>query len=422
MAHRRRAFTMARARGARGLAWGLLAALLLLLAAGCLNAPHPRLRPNAAVSATFAPILPAAGTAQSPTPSPTQAATPAPTVTPSPTATPSPTPLPEFTLLFTGNIVPARCVQAATESRGNADYLYAHVAPAIRSADLAIGVLNAALSDYPPMTGCRPTFVLVGRSYHADALARAGFDVINVATNHIKNCGLLDCGDRAFLETLDNLRRAGLYIVGAGENLDQALEPLILTVKGVRIAFVALGYIEPKAYAGPNTPGIAVLNEANLHEAMARAHAQHPDLIIAMPHWGPEYDPQPDYLQRHFARLFVRAGADVVVGNHAHVVQGVEVVDHVPVFYSLGNFMFDQDWSEETKQGVILEIRFRGARLVGWRFRPTVTEGDGTVRWATPEEARVILQRMQAVSRPATLVPLTAGEWVPWGEGDVSSP
>ncbi|NPA06825.1 MAG: CapA family protein [Chloroflexi bacterium] len=406
----------ARFRSRFGLLGGLVLGLLWL-AMGChparvispdapLSTPSPntsRYRPSATLTAT--PTY---------TPTPTR---PKPSPTPSPT--PSATTPPDITLLFTGNIVPARCVQAATEARGdNPDYLYAQVADRIRAADVAIGVLNAALSDYPPMTGCRPTFVLVGRSYHADALARAGFDVINVATNHIKNCGLLDCGDRAFLDTLRNLRQAGLQVVGAGETLDQALEPLVLTVKGVRIALVALGYIEPRAYAGPDTPGIGVLTEANLHEAMARARATHPDIIIAMPHWGPEYDPQPDYLQRHFARLWVQAGADVVVGNHAHVVQGVELIEHVPVFYSLGNFMFDQDWSEATQQGVILELRLRGSRVWGWRFWPTVTEGDGTVRWANEAEAQAILQRMRAVSRPRQLVPLTPGQWVVLGESD----
>ncbi len=404
---------------------GLLGGLVLGLLGLVMGCQPARLAPPPGPPSTPSPMR-ARGDRPGPTPTPTAA----PTRTPSPTRpvaspTPSPTrtatPPPEITLLFTGNIVPARCVQAATEARGdNPDYLYAQVADRIRAADVAIGVLNAALSDYPPMTGCRPTFVLVGRGYHADALARAGFDVINAATNHIKNCGLLDCGDRAFLDTLHNLRRAGLQVVGAGATLDQALEPLVLTVKGVRIALVALGYIEPRAYAGPDTPGIGVLTEANLYEAMARARAAQPDIIIAMPHWGPEYDPRPDYLQRHFARLWVQAGADVVVGNHSHVVQGVERVEHVPVFYSLGNFMFDQDWSEETQQGVMLELRLRGGRVWGWRFWPTVTEGDGTVRWANADEAQAILQRMQAVSRPRRWVPLTPGQWVVLGNGDGS--
>ncbi len=347
-----------------------------------------------------------AGPARSPSPSPTAMVTPTPTASPTPrptrTATPRPTPTPEpprLTLLFTGNIVPARCVQAAIDAgQRTPDDLYAEVAPIIRRADVAVGTLNAALSDYPPMRGCVRTFVLVGRSEHAAALARAGFDGMSVATNHIKNCGLLDCGDRAFFDTLAHLRAAGLWTVGAGPNLDAALEPVVVEVQGLRVAFVSLGYIEPRAYAGPETPGIAVLNEANLVEAMQRARRHHPDILVALPHWGPEYDPTPNVWQRAFARQFVEQGATVVVGNHAHVVQGMEVLDGVPVFYGLGNFMFDQDWSRETRQGVMLVLHFRGARLEGWEFIPTVADGDGVVHLAGAEDAAATLERIWRAS------------------------
>ncbi len=134
------------------------------------------------------------------------------------TSTPSATPtVPPITqLLFTGVIVPARCVQAAIDKNGDPNYPYQEVKDIIQQADLAIGTFNATMSDYPPHTGCVRTFVLVGGSNNADALQWAGFDVMSVATNHIKNCGLTNCGDRAFFDTLENLRRVGILPVGAG--------------------------------------------------------------------------------------------------------------------------------------------------------------------------------------------------------------
>jgi hypothetical protein len=116
---------------------------------------------------------------------------------------PSPTPLPRITLLFTGVIVPARCVQAEIDARNDASYVYDNVRELIQGADLAVGTLNTTLSDYPPHTGCRFTYVLVSDARSAVAAGEAGFDVMSVATNHIKNCGIGDCGDRAFLDTLD---------------------------------------------------------------------------------------------------------------------------------------------------------------------------------------------------------------------------
>ncbi|MBI3160393.1 MAG: CapA family protein [Chloroflexi bacterium] len=300
-------------------------------------------------------------------------------------------------MLFTGVIVPARCVQAAIDERGDPDYLYDEPRQLIQGADLAIGTLNATISDYPPRAGCRPTFVLVGGSENADALALAGFDVMSVATNHIKNCGLTNCGDIPFEDTLANLRRVGIAPVGAGANLAEALQPVVIEVNGIRFGFVSLGQIEPQAFAGPDTPGIAVLDEANLRAAIAAAR-EVADVVIAMPHWGPEDVPNPNYLQLDLAQIAVDAGADLVVGNHTHVVQAVEIIDGVPVFYGLGNFVFDQTWARDHQQGVILVVRFVGTRLVDYNLIPTVVDGDGTVHFAADAEAEEILARIQAAS------------------------
>jgi poly-gamma-glutamate synthesis protein (capsule biosynthesis protein) len=300
-------------------------------------------------------------------------------------------------LLFTGVIVPARCVQAAIDEHGNPHYPYDEVRQIISEADLAVGTLNATISDYPPHTGCVPTYVLVGGSQNADALADAGFDIMSVATNHIKNCGLTNCGDRAFFDTLDNLRRVGIQPVGAGIDHDQAMQPVIVTVNGVRFGFVSLGQIEPMAFAGEDTPGIAVLNEDNLQAAIGAAR-QVSDVVIALPHWGPEDVSWPTYIQRNLAKQVVAAGADLVVGNHTHVVQAVQELDGVQVFYGLGNFVFDQ-WPRDHQQGVILLVKFGGTKYLGYEFIPTHVDQDGRVHIADADEAAEILARIDQASK-----------------------
>jgi poly-gamma-glutamate synthesis protein (capsule biosynthesis protein) len=295
-------------------------------------------------------------------------------------------------------IVPARCVQAAIDARRDPDYLYTEVRQVLSAAGLAIGTLNATISDYPPRTGCIPTYVLVGGSQNADALQRAGFDVMSVATNHIKNCGLANCGYRAFFDTLDNLRRVGIAPVGAGMNLEEAMQPVVVQANGVRFGFVSLGQIEPRAFAGPSTPGIAVLDERSLRQAIAAAR-QVSDVVIALPHWGPEDTAVPNFSQRALARIAVEAGADLVVGNHTHVVQAVQQIEGVNVFYGLGNFVFDQNWDLEHMQGVILRVDFEGARVVGYELIPSHVDFDGTVHLAGPQEADQILQRIADASR-----------------------
>lgn len=323
-----------------------------------------------------------------------------PTETPSPTPLPepSPTPLPRITLLFTGVIVPARCVQAGIDARDDADYVYDEVRRLIKEADVAVGTLNATLSDYPPHTGCVVTYVLVGDSRSAVAASKAGFDVMSVATNHIKNCGIGDCGDRAFLETLDNLRANDVLPVGAGNNMSEALEPVIIDVQGVRFGIVSLGMVEPMAFATETTPGIAVLNEENLQTAIAKAKKQ-ADVVIAMPHWGPEDSSDPNEYQLHFAKVAVQAGADLVVGNHTHVVQAIEQIKGIDVFYGLGNFVFDQTWDLAHQQGVILLVHFEGPNYIGYELIPTHVDGDGTVHIAGPDEAATIVQRIEEASQ-----------------------
>ena len=171
----------------------------------------------------------------SPTPKPTKSPgvsdriyTPTPSQIPSATTTLVPTSIPVTTLLFTGIIVPARCVQAKIDELGDPNYPYEEVREIIRGADLAVGTLNATISDFPPRTGCVRTFVLVGGADNADALADAGLDVMSVATNHIKNCGVASCGDRAFYETLEHLERVGILPVGAGVNHAEAIQPWLL--------------------------------------------------------------------------------------------------------------------------------------------------------------------------------------------------
>lgn len=295
-------------------------------------------------------------------------------------------------------IVPARCVQAAIDESGDSDYLYDEVRQIINQADLAVGTLNATISDYPPHTGCVPTYVLVGGSENADALASAGFDLMSVATNHIKNCGVSNCGDRAFFDTLENLRRVGIAPVGAGDNLQEAMKPYVVEINGVRFGFVSLGQLEPLTFATDEKPGIAILDEANLRSSIQAAR-QVSDVVVALPHWGPEEVAVPNWSQRELARVAVEAGADLVVGNHTHVIQAIEDIDGVTVFYGLGNFVFDQNWALDHQQGVILLVTFQGSKMVDYLLIPTHVDFDGRVHIAGDQEAAEILARIAQVSR-----------------------
>jgi poly-gamma-glutamate capsule biosynthesis protein CapA/YwtB (metallophosphatase superfamily) len=118
-----------------------------------------------------------------------------------------------------------------------------------------------------------------------------------------------------------------------------------------------------------------------------------------MPHWGPEDVSLPNYLQTDLAQMAVDAGADLVVGNHTHVVQSVQEIEGVKVFYGLGNFVFDQDWALDHQQGVILLVTFQGTEMVDYKFIPTHVDADGRVHIAGEQEAAEILARIDEASR-----------------------
>jgi poly-gamma-glutamate capsule biosynthesis protein CapA/YwtB (metallophosphatase superfamily) len=118
------------------------------------------------------------------------------------------------------------------------------------------------------------------------------------------------------------------------------------------------------------------------------------DVVIVMPHWGSEDIILPNGIQRNQANMIVSLGVDLVVGNHTHVIQAYHTIGGTPVFYGLGNFVFDQG-ERDHRQGVILLVRFQGTKLLDFKLIPTYHERSGRVHLADEKEASEIMQRLQ---------------------------
>jgi len=296
-------------------------------------------------------------------------------------------------LRATGDILPVRCTLEKLQARGDFTYPFQVLGPWLADANIAVGSLDAAVSDAGVPFGCTETFSLMGPAAAAEGFRFAGLDVMTVATNHVKDCGLAACGDDAFFDTLNNLRANGVEPVGGGADLTAARQPVLLDVAGVRFAF--LGYDEIAAYyhADVTTPGTAPLLEEYIREDIAAADAV-ADVVVFEPQWGVEYTADPTLNQQSLAQAAVEAGADLIIGNHPHWVQAAQVIDDVFVAYALGNFLFDQDWSLETQQGVVLEAAFHGDQLRGVRYYPIHIYDETQPRFAEDDEAREIMQRI----------------------------
>jgi poly-gamma-glutamate synthesis protein (capsule biosynthesis protein) len=200
-----------------------------------------------------------------------------------------------------------------------------------------------------------------------DGLVKAGIDYVSIANNHIG-----DAGDLGILQTIANLKKRGLKFSGAGKDLAAARKPAILKAGGTTVAILGYDAIAKGYFAGPDETGSSQLSLKRATVDIKKARKAGADLVIVFPHWGVEYRNKPFAAQQRLARDIIDAGADMIIGNHAHWVGAVEVYKGKPIWYALGNFVFDQTWSEPTMEGITLELTFQGASLRQIRMRPHI--------------------------------------------------
>ena len=217
-----------------------------------------------------------------------------------------------------------------------------------------------------------------GKPALTEIFTRAGVDWMSLANNHIK-----DYGTDGIADTRRNLDRFGLEYSGAGKNLKQAREYSILEVKGVRIAIIPCTAIAPSIFATATSGGAMPCKNRyilrDIREAKTRA-----DYVIVFPHWGVEYARSPQIYQRNWANKWVAAGADLVLGAHSHVAGAIEEIDGKPIFYSLGNFVFDQNWATYTMESFLIEASFHGSELVQLRLHPFLSHDQAQPNFLDP--------------------------------------
>lgn len=289
-----------------------------------------------------------------------------------------------FTLAVTGDFIPARAANAAVVDAGDFDAPLADAAAVLGAADVTFASLEAPLLEACPRT--RAGMVFCGDARFAGALARAGVDVVSLATNHANNHGA-----RGHEETTRHCRAAGLAVTG---RVRGASPPAVLDVRGSRVAFLAF-----------NVVSVGPADRAGMRDAVSEA-SELADIVVVQVHWGREYVDAPQRTEgmgapddpRALARLLVTAGADLVVGNHPHRVQGLEVVDGVPVMYAHGNLFFDQRGSPRMTESVVGLYRFEQGRVVDVRFAPLRQQG-WRVRPLDQTDGAALLGRVARLSR-----------------------
>jgi len=241
------------------------------------------------------------------------------------------------------------------------------IEPVFRQADLSVVNLETAVT-----TGGSPTakaFVFRTPPSAFEALRGGGIDVASMANNHG-----LDFGEAGLRESLIAAKRYGFPVVGIGLDAKQAYRPFRRTINGQRISVIGATQVLDDELisawtAGPGKPGLASAKDVPRLLQEVRAARKTSDTVVVFLHWGIELQQCPSQDQRTLARQLVAAGADVVVGGHAHRVQGAGRMGKTLVGYGLGNFVWYGTSELSTQTGVLL-VTVNGRRIVSYRWAP----------------------------------------------------
>jgi poly-gamma-glutamate synthesis protein (capsule biosynthesis protein) len=285
----------------------------------------------------------------------------------------------ELVMRVTGDVAPVRVADMQLRKKGMG-YAFGGdgISEILNDADLTLVNLEAPLVQNCPATNIGMIFC--GLPDFAFEMKKAGIDLVGLANNHSGNYGM-----KGLEETKKVLNQSGL------EYIDE-LKPVYVYIGGVKIGFLALNAVGK------------VLNRGDVESVLAQMRDS-AEIIVVTVHWGKEYALVPTFAPGIapedpiiLGRWLVDQGVDLVVGHHPHVVQGVEIYKEGFIAYSHGNFIFDQEWSKETKQGVIGNYVFFETKLVDVYFTPIVIEDWVRPRVANNLEAVEIMDRMRKSS------------------------
>jgi poly-gamma-glutamate capsule biosynthesis protein CapA/YwtB (metallophosphatase superfamily) len=302
-----------------------------------------------------------------------------------------------LTLVAVGDIMLDRGVGQKIERYGPG-YPFEQTSELLARADIAFGNLEGPLADRCERAGKSISFK--AKPVYARGLVSAGFDVLSLANNHSA-----DCGPTGLLQTIENLRAGGIAASGAGKTRAEAERAAILNVQGTRVAVLAFSAFSSESPApGEGSASIAPASVETVRRAVLAAR-QTADLVLASFHWGQEYARGPRDEQVRLAQTAVEAGADLVIGHHPHVLQGLQLVRGSEgkrrslIAYSLGNFVFDapRAWDKRLVESVVLVCRLSAEGLESVEVLPVILEGFRP-RPANEEESQAILSRLTRLS------------------------
>jgi poly-gamma-glutamate synthesis protein (capsule biosynthesis protein) len=243
----------------------------------------------------------------------------------------------QTTIIFAGDVMLGRSVMGSALDNNDNLYPFRKTSEFLKKADITmVNLENPIIKDCTRVSGgfkfCTSPDVAKGLSF-------SGIDIVSLSNNHSANYG-----QPGLIETKKYLDELGIKYVD-GSNLE------IIEKNSTKFGFLAFDY---------------TISKNNLDHDLELIKTSDPqiDMLIIMPHWGEEYKDTANKFQVDTAHRMIENGADIIVGSHPHWVQNYEEYQGKPIYYSLGNFIFDQSWSEETKKGLVVKMTFDNEEIV----------------------------------------------------------
>jgi poly-gamma-glutamate capsule biosynthesis protein CapA/YwtB (metallophosphatase superfamily) len=278
------------------------------------------------------------------------------------------------TLTFAGDIMLDRGVEMSVNKNFAGDFapLFENAKPLFQSDDITFLNLEGPVSDKGYKAGSIYSFEM--NPIVLPVIKNAGVDIVSFANNHVG-----DYTKAAFLDTLDRLTENNIPYSGAGKTYEEAAAPTIIEKNGLKVGYVSFTDVGPNWLAAkkiasntpatnPNTPtetttlktntagaGILLASDPDFSKIISSAKTQ-VDVLVVSFHWGDEYKSH-NARQAKLAHAAVDAGADIIAGHHPHVAQDIEIYKDKLIIYSMGNFVFDQYFSKETMQGLVVRTK-----------------------------------------------------------------
>ena len=264
------------------------------------------------------------------------------------------------TILFVGDIMLSRAIGRIMVKKQDWTYPFLLTGDFLKGADITFGNLEGPISSRGVNIGSIYSFRADPKT--AEGLAYAGFDVMSIANNH-----MWDYGRESFMDTMSILSSYQIDYVGGGENYAKAHTPLVRDVRGTKVAFLAYTNLLPKFLGTVDAkPSVAFpddMDQMILDIRNAKAMA---DVVIVSFHFGDEYSTKHNAYQKKLAYTAIDSGASVIIGHHPHVVQEVEAYNGGYIAYSLGNFVFDQNFSADTGKGLVGKVTLIDKKIVNF--------------------------------------------------------